>query len=49
MGLFCDKLKLGFTVALNCLTGQNKGRYYKNELLLLLVSMSKNINHYSKA
>ena len=41
MGVFCDMLKYGSTAALNCLTGQNKGRYRKKELLLLLVSLGK--------
>ena len=27
MGVFCDRLKFGSTVALDCRTGQNKGRY----------------------
>ena len=29
MGLFCDRLKLGSTAALDCLIGQNKGKYCK--------------------
>ena len=37
MGVFCDRLKLGSTAALNCQTGQNRGRYRKKELLFLLV------------
>ena len=37
MGVFCDRLKLGYTAALNCGTGLNKGRYCKKELLFLLV------------
>ena len=41
MGVFCDRLKFGSTAALNCRTGQNKGRYCKKELLLLLVSLLK--------
>ena len=32
-------LKFGSTAALNCCTGQNKGRNRKKELLLLLVSL----------
>ena len=36
MGVFCDRLKFGSTVALDCRTGQNKGRYSKKELLLVL-------------
>ena len=31
MGIFCDRLKFGFTA------GQNKGRYRERELLLLLI------------
>ena len=27
MGIFCDMLKFGSTAALDCRTGQNKGRY----------------------
>ena len=27
MGVFCDRLKLCSTAALDCQTGQNKGRY----------------------
>ena len=37
MGVFCNRLKLGSTAALDCQTGQNKGRYHKKELLFLLV------------
>ena len=37
MGVFCDKLKFGSTAALDCRTGQNKGRYHEKQLLLLLV------------
>ena len=37
MGEFSDRLKFGSTAALYCRTGQNKGRYRKKELLLLLV------------
>ena len=40
MGVFCDRIKLGSTVALDCQTGQNKGRYRKKELLFLLVSLT---------
>ena len=32
MGVFCDRLKLGSKAALDCQTGQNKGRYRKREL-----------------
>ena len=39
MDVFYDRLKLGSTAALDCHTGQNKGRYRKKELLLLLVSL----------
>ena len=39
MGVFCDRLKLCSTAALDCRTGQNKGRYHEKELLLLLVSL----------
>ena len=27
MGVFCDRIKFGSTAALDCHTGQNKGRY----------------------
>ena len=37
MSVFCGWLKFSSTAALNCSTGQNKGRYCKKELLLLLV------------
>jgi hypothetical protein len=37
MGVFCGKLKFGSTAALDCRTGQNKGRYCKKEFLLLLL------------
>ena len=37
MGVFCDRLRFGSTEALDCCTGQNKGRYSKKELLLLLL------------
>jgi hypothetical protein len=40
MGVFCDRLKLGSTAALDCRTGQNKGRYSKEELLFLVYSLS---------
>ena len=29
MGIFCDRLKFGSTAALDCPTGQNKGRYHE--------------------
>ena len=37
MGVFCDRLKLCSTAALDCRTGQNKG---EKELSFLLVSLS---------
>ena len=37
MGVFCDRLSFGSIAALNCHTGQDKGRYCEKELLLLLV------------
>ena len=42
MGVFCDRLKLGSTAALDCLTGQNKGRCCEKELLLLLILLRQN-------
>jgi hypothetical protein len=39
MGVFCVRLKFGSTAALDSRTGQNKGRYCKKALLLLLVSL----------
>ena len=39
MGVLCDRLKFGSKAALDCRTGQNKGRYCKKALLLLLVSL----------
>ena len=39
MGVIYDRLKFGSTAALDCHTGQNKDRYCKKELLLLLVSL----------
>ena len=45
MGVFCDSLKFGSTAALDCHTGQKKGKYCKKELLLPLVSVhSTNLN-----
>ena len=43
MGVFCDRLKLCSTAAPDCWTGQNKGRYCKQELsfLLLLLLIAK--------
>ena len=43
MGIFSDRLKLGSTATLDFGTGQNKGRYCKEELLFLLVSLVINI------
>ena len=40
MGVFCDKLKLCSTAALDYRTGQNKDRYRKRELSFLLVSLA---------
>ena len=34
MGVSCDRLKLGSTAALDCRTGQNKGRYCKKGALI---------------
>ena len=39
MGVFCERLKLGSKGALDCQTGQNKGRYCKKELSFLLLSL----------
>ena len=39
MNIFCDRLKFGSTAALDCHTGQNKDRYCKKELLLLLIPL----------
>ena len=44
MVVFCDRLKLGSTAALDCRTGQNKGRYCEKELLLLLVSLPETMS-----
>ena len=44
MDVFCDRLKLGSIAALDCQTGQNKGRYHEKELLFLLVSLASTIN-----
>ena len=38
MGLLCDRLKLCSTVAPDCWTCQNKGRYHKQDHSFLLVS-----------
>jgi hypothetical protein len=45
MCVFCDRLKFGSTAALNCRSGQSKGRYCKKELLLLLVLFLMSINN----
>ena len=42
MGVYCERLNLCSTVALDCRTGQNKGRYHKKELSFLLVSLVTN-------
>ena len=34
MDVFCDRLKLGPTAALDCQTSQNKGRYRKRTALI---------------
>ena len=46
MGVFCERLKFGSTAALDCRTGQNKGRYCKKELLLLLVLLVLGIYNF---
>ena len=46
MGIFCDRLKLGSTAGLECQIGQNKGRYLKKQLLLLLVLLMKTIRFF---
>ena len=44
MGVFCDRLKFGSTAALHhCRSGQNKGRYCKKELLLIIISLLRAI------
>ena len=35
MIVFCDRLKLCYTAALDCRIGQNKGRYREKELSLV--------------
>ena len=45
MRVFCERLKLGSTTALHCGTGQNKGRYCKNELLFLIALLHMTIDH----
>jgi hypothetical protein len=39
MIVFCDRLKLGSTAALDCQTGKNNGRYSKKGLSFLFVSL----------
>ena len=41
IGVFCDGLNLGSTAAHDCQIGQNKGRYGKEEVLFLLISLKK--------
>ena len=48
MGAFCDGLKLGSTVAPDCRTGQNKGKFHKKELSFLLVFGGLAIDIYYK-
>ena len=43
MGVFCYRLKLCSTAALDYHTGQNKGRHPIKELLFLLVSLPDDI------
>ena len=43
MVVFCDRLKLGPRAALDCQTGQNKGRYCEKKLSFLLVSLIRTI------
>ena len=45
MGVFCYRLKLCYTVALNCWTGQNKIRYTKKDLSFLLISLTESVNY----
>ena len=40
MGVFCDRLNLDSTAALNCLIGQNKDRHSEKELVCLLFSLT---------
>ena len=40
MGVFCDRLKLRSTAALDCQIGQNKDRYHEKELSFLLVLLN---------
>ena len=44
MGLFCDRLKLGSAAALNCQTGQYKGRYCEKVFLFLLISLGETLD-----
>ena len=48
MGVLCDRLRLGSTVALDCRTGQDKGRYREKELLFLLVLLINPNSDFSK-
>ena len=52
MSVFCDKLKLCSTAALDRRTGQNKGRYRKKELsfllVLLITTIAKRLHHLPK-
>ena len=41
MCVFCDRLEFCSTAALDCHTRQNKGRYCKEELLFLLISLEE--------
>ena len=49
MGELCVRFKLSFTAATGCQTGQNKGRYRKQEHSLLLVSLPQEITYCSGA
>ena len=49
MCVFCDRLNLCSTAALNCQTSQNKGRYREKELLFLLVSLENSNNNPESA
>ena len=48
MGAFCDRLKLGSTVAPDRRSDQNKGRYHKKDLLFLLVFGGLTIDIYDE-
>ena len=45
ISVFCDRLKLCSAAAPDCRTGQNKGRYGKQERSFLLVSLVPTIPH----